>query len=83
MGENHSTDGVAIKAVAPKYHIPTVFAETWNDTITGVGYEEVFRIAPASSMVASADANYLQSLGAKVVVIVSETNDYGVQAAWC
>jgi branched-chain amino acid transport system substrate-binding protein len=41
----------------------------------------VFRIAPASSMVAKADAEYLESLGAEYVVIVSENTDYGVPAA--
>lgn len=81
VGEYHSSAGVAMKEVANKYHIPTVFAETWNDTITGVQYPEVFRIAPASSMVAEADANYLQDLGAGFVVIFSENTDYGVPAA--
>ncbi len=81
VGEYHSSAGVAMKEVSHKYHIPTIFAETWNDTITGVGYEEVFRIAPASSMVAKADADYLEKLGAKFVVIASENSDYGVPAA--
>ena len=81
VGEYHSSAGVAMKEISHKYHMPTVFAETWNDTITGVGYEEVFRIAPASSMVAKADASYLQALGAKFVVIASENTDYGVPAA--
>jgi branched-chain amino acid transport system substrate-binding protein len=81
VGEYHSSSGVAMKEVSHKYHMPTIFAETWNDTITGVQYEEVFRIAPASSMVAEADANYLQDLGAEFVVIASENTDYGVPAA--
>lgn len=82
VGEYHSSAGVAMKEVAHKYHMPVVFSETWNDTITGSGYPEVFRIAPTSSMVASADANYLQALGGiDFVVIVSENSDYGVPAA--
>ncbi|RLC63719.1 MAG: ABC transporter substrate-binding protein [Chloroflexota bacterium] len=81
VGEYHSSAGVAMKEVSHKYHMPTIFAETWNDTITGVQYPEVFRIAPASSMVAEADANYLQDLGVEFVVIVSENTDYGVPAA--
>jgi ABC-type branched-subunit amino acid transport system substrate-binding protein len=81
VGEYHSSAGVAMKEVSHKYHMPTVFAETWNHTITGAGYEEVFRIAPASSMVAEADANYLQDLGVEFVVIFSENTDYGVPAA--
>lgn len=81
VGEYHSSAGVAMKEISHKYHMPTVFSETWNDTITGVGYEEVFRVAPTSSMVASADANYIDALGAEFVVIVSENSDYGVPAA--
>lgn len=81
VGEYHSSAGVALKEVSHKYHIPTIFAETWNDTITGVGYEEVFRIAPASSMVAEADANFLEDLGAEFVVIFTESTDYGIPAA--
>lgn len=70
-----------MKEVAKKYHVPVVFAETWNDDITGVGYEEVFRIAPASSIVAAVDANYLEALGLEYVVIVTENSDYGIPAA--
>jgi branched-chain amino acid transport system substrate-binding protein len=81
VGEYHSSAGVAMKEVSHKYHVPTIFAETWNDTITGVGYEEVFRIAPTSSIVAEVDANYLEALGAEFVVIFSENTDYGVPAA--
>lgn len=81
VGEYHSSAGVAMKEISNKYHIPTVFAETWNDNISGSGYPEVFRIAPASSMVAEADANYIEALGAEFVVIVTENTDYGVPAA--
>ncbi|MBE9474535.1 MAG: ABC transporter substrate-binding protein [Chloroflexi bacterium] len=81
VGEYHSSAGVAMKEVAHKYHIPIVFAETWNDRISGSGYAEVFRIAPASFMVAQADAEYIEKLGAEFVVIVSESTDYGVPAA--
>ena len=81
IGEYHSSAGVAMKEVAKKYHIPVVFAETWNDTITSVGYEEVFRIAPSSSIVAQVDANYLEALGLEYVVIVTENSDYGIPAA--
>ncbi len=81
VGEYHSSAGVAEKEIAHKYHIPVVFAETWNDGITASGYAEVFRIAPASSMVAEADANYLLKLGVEFVVIVTESTDYGMPAA--
>jgi len=82
VGEYHSSAGVAINEVVHKYHLPTVFAETWSDDITAAGYPESFRIAPASSMVAAADAGYLSSLdGIEFVVIVTENTDYGLPAA--
>ncbi len=81
VGEYHSAVGLAMMEVAHKYHTPVVFAETWNDKITGSQYPEIFRIAPASSMVAEADAKYLADVGAEFVVIVAENTDYGVPAS--
>ncbi len=81
VGEYHSAVGLTMMEVAHKYRVPVVFAETWNDKITGSQYDEIFRIAPASSMVAEADANYIKDLGAEFVVIVAENSDYGVPAA--
>jgi ABC-type branched-subunit amino acid transport system substrate-binding protein len=82
VGEYHSSAGVAMNEVVHKYHIPTVFAETWNDGITAAGYEESFRIAHAYSMVAAADVNYISNLeGSEFVVIVTENTDYGLPAA--
>ncbi len=80
-GEYHSAAGVQEKEVAHEYGVLAVFAETWNDTITGVQYPEVFRIAPASSMVAEADAKFFNDLGVKWVAIVAENTDYGVPAS--
>ncbi|RMD67358.1 hypothetical protein D6833_00290, partial [Candidatus Parcubacteria bacterium] len=80
-GEYHSAAGVQIKDISHKYGVPTIFAETWNDQITAAQYPEVFRIAPASSMVAEADAQYLQDLGVSWVAIVAENTDYGVPAS--
>ena len=45
-GGYHSSVGVAAKEVARDNGVPIVFAETWNDTITSVQYDEIFRIAP-------------------------------------
>jgi len=80
VGEYHSAAGVAMKEISNKYHIPTVF-NTWDDTITGVGYPEVFRVSPTSSIVAEADVNFIESLGAEFVVIMTESTDYGISAA--
>ena len=42
-------DMTAIMALADARGIPVVFAETWNDTITGDKQKYIFRIAPLSS----------------------------------
>jgi branched-chain amino acid transport system substrate-binding protein len=48
-GGYHSSVGVASKDVANDAKIPVVFAETWNDTITGDKQQFIVRIAPLSS----------------------------------
>ncbi len=82
VGEYHSAVGLAVKEVARQYHIPVVFAETWNDDITASMYPEVFRIAPLSSEVAAVDAKFIASLGGiEKVVIMTENTGYGIPAA--
>jgi branched-chain amino acid transport system substrate-binding protein len=81
VGEYHSAVGLTAKEVAHDNHIPLVLAETWNDNITAVQYPEVFRIAPLSSEVAQADAKFIESLGAKYAVIMTENTGYGIPAA--
>ena len=86
-GGYHSSVGVAAKEVARDNGIPIVFAETWNDTITSVQYDEIFRIAPLSSEVSAVDVKFIQWLrdeaGMKLdkVVILTENTDYGIPAA--
>ncbi len=48
-GTYHSSVGVATKGIAEAAGIPVVYAETWNDTITGDKHKYIFRIAPLSS----------------------------------
>jgi len=81
VGEYHSAVGLTAKEVAHKYHVPTIFSETWSDKITNCQYPEVFRIAPVSSEVAAVDANFIQSLGVSKVVIMTENTGYGIPAA--
>jgi branched-chain amino acid transport system substrate-binding protein len=81
VGEYHSAVGLTAKEVAHKYHVPTIFSETWSDKITNVMYPEVFRVAPVSSEVAAVDANFIASLGVKKVVIQTENTGYGIPAA--
>ncbi len=81
-GGYHSSVGVASKDVANNLKIPVVFAETWNDTITGDKQKYIFRIAPLSSW-ASATLWKAALLvpGIKKVAILTENTDYGLPAA--
>ncbi len=76
-GEAHSAVGLTELAVAHKYGIPIVFAETWSDQITATGYPEVFRIAPASTMNSKASADWAKAVGATSVLDIAENTDYG------
>lgn len=76
-GEYHSAVGLAEAEVAHKYGIPVLFSETWSDSITETGYPEVFRIAPASTIVSRSNAEWLSSLGVKNVLAIAENTDYG------
>ncbi len=86
-GGYHSSVGVAVKEVTHDNHVPIVFAETWNDTITSVMYPEVFRIAPLNSEVSAVDVKFIIWLrdvaGADInkVVLLTENTDYGIPAA--
>ena len=81
-GAYHSSVGVASKDIADARGIPVVFAETWNDTITGDKQKYIFRIAPLSSW-ASATLWKAALLvpNVKNVAIITENTDYGIPAA--
>ena len=86
-GGYHSSVCVAAKEVAHDNGIPVVFAEPWNDTVTSVMYDEIFRVAPLSSEVSAVDVKFIQWLkdgaGMKLdkLVILTENTDYGIPAA--
>ncbi|HIC90439.1 MAG TPA: ABC transporter substrate-binding protein [Anaerolineae bacterium] len=80
-GEYHSSVGLAVMEVAHKYGVPVLFSETWSDKITEAGYPEVFRIAPASSMVARSVVDWMAEVGVKRVVLIAETTDFGTGMA--
>ena len=81
-GGYHSSVGVASKDVADARGIPVVFAETWNDTITGDKQKYIFRIAPLSSWASSTIWQHtLEIPGVKKVAILTENTDYGIPAA--
>ncbi len=81
-GGYHSSVGVASKDVANNRKIPVVFAETWNDTITGDKQKYIFRIAPLSSWAsATLWKSALLAPNIKKVAILTENTDYGIPAA--
>lgn len=86
-GGYHSSVGVASKEVAATNNIPVVFAETWNDTITGDKQAQIFRIAPLNSEVSALDVKFItymrDELGFSIekIVIITENTDYGIPAA--
>jgi branched-chain amino acid transport system substrate-binding protein len=81
-GGYHSSVGVASKDVANARSIPVVFAETWNDTITGDKQKFIFRIAPLSSWASSMIWKFALTVpGIKKVAILTENTDYGIPAA--
>ncbi|WP_296639353.1 ABC transporter substrate-binding protein [Roseinatronobacter sp.] len=81
-GGYHSSVGVASKDVADARGIPVVFAETWNDTITGDKQKHIFRIAPLSSWTSNVNWQFALTLpGIEKVVILTENTDYGIPAS--
>ncbi len=81
-GGYHSSVGVASKDVADARHVPVVYAETWNDTITGDKQKYVFRIAPLSSWASGLIWKFAAQVpGVKNVAILTENTDYGIPAA--
>lgn len=81
-GGYHSSVGVASKDIADARGIPVVFAETWNDTITGDKQKYIFRIAPLSSWASSTIWKHaLLVPGIEKAAILTENTDYGIPAA--
>ncbi|KRS15915.1 ABC transporter substrate-binding protein [Roseovarius indicus] len=81
-GGYHSSVGVASKDVAQRLGVPTVFAETWNDTITGDKQKYIFRIAPLSSWASATIWQFALTVpGVEKVAILTENTDYGIPAS--
>jgi branched-chain amino acid transport system substrate-binding protein len=81
-GGYHSSVGVASKDVADARGVPVVFAETWNDTITGDKQKYIFRIAPLSSWASNTLWQFAAlAPGVKKVAISTENTDYGIPAS--
>jgi branched-chain amino acid transport system substrate-binding protein len=79
-GEFHSSVGLAEMEVAHRYGIPFVLSETWADDITARQYPEVFRIAPANSLVYDSPVGWIKQAGFKNVGAIFENTDWGLGA---
>jgi branched-chain amino acid transport system substrate-binding protein len=63
VGLYHNADAMAVTDVAHRFGIPVIVAEAGADDITARGYPEVFRLAPAYSMLAEMPAQWLSAVG--------------------
>jgi branched-chain amino acid transport system substrate-binding protein len=80
FGEYHSPVALAEMEIYHKYGIPFMACDVWSDQITAKGYPEVFRNAPALSLIDVAIGNWIVATGFKNVAIIAEKNDVGLAA---
>jgi branched-chain amino acid transport system substrate-binding protein len=78
FGEFHSGVALAEMEVFHKYGIPFMACDVWSDAITAKGYPEVFRNAPALSLIDVAIGEWMVAAGFKNIAILSEKNDVGL-----
>jgi branched-chain amino acid transport system substrate-binding protein len=78
FGEFHSPVALAQMEVYHKYGIPFMACDVWSDQITAKGYPEVFRNAPAVSLIDVTIGQWLVAAGFKNVAIIAEKNDVGL-----
>jgi len=80
FGEFHSPVALAEMEVFHKYGIPFMACDVWSDQITAKGYPEVFRNAPAVSLIDVAIGQWMVAAGFKNVAIIAEKDDVGLSA---
>lgn len=90
VGEYHSGAALAAIPVYSAVGMPVVFAETWNDGITGGDPDDanlpaqpptIFRIAPTSSYFSAFNVDWLiNGLDIKKFLHIYEATDYGIGA---
>src|SRR5271169_4880187 len=78
FGEFHSPVALAEMEVYHKYGIPFMACDVWSDQITAKGYPEVFRNAPAISLIDVTIGQWLIAAGFKNVAILAEKDDVGL-----
>src|SRR6202012_501179 len=80
FGEFHSPVALAEMEVFHKYGTPFLAWHVWSDQITAKGYPEVFRNAPAVSLIDVTIGQWIAAAGFKHVAIIAEKNDVGLAA---
>jgi branched-chain amino acid transport system substrate-binding protein len=80
FGEFHSPVALAEMEVFHKYGTPFMACDVWSDQITAKGYHEVFRNAPAVSLIDVTIGQWIAAAGFKNVAIIAEKNDVGLAA---
>jgi branched-chain amino acid transport system substrate-binding protein len=78
FGEFHSPVALAEMEVFHRYGTPFMACDVWSDQITAKGYPEVFRNAPAVSLIDVAIGRWMAAAGFKNVAIIAEKNDVGL-----
>ena len=80
FGEFHSPVALAEMEVYHKYGTPFMACDVWSDQITAKGYPEVFRNAPALSLIEVTIGQWIVAAGFKSVAIIAEKDDVGLAA---
>jgi branched-chain amino acid transport system substrate-binding protein len=80
FGEFHSPVALAEIEVFHKYGTPFMACDVWSDQITAKGYAEVFRNAPAVSLIDVTIGQWIAAAGFKNVAIIAEKDDVGLSA---
>lgn len=78
FGEFHSPVALAEIEVFHRYGTPFMACDVWSDEITAKGYPEVFRNAPAVSLIDVAIGRWMAAAGFKNVAIIAEKDDVGL-----
>lgn len=81
IGEFHSSVALAETEVAHKNGVAWIGTDVWADKITAQQYPEVFRLAPANSLVYVKVADWMVEQGFKHVAIIAENTDFGQDGA--
>src|SRR5262249_507424 len=81
VGGFPSSVALAETEVAHKYGVAWVGTDVWADKLTAQQYPEVFRLAPANSLVYVRIAEWMVEQGFKRVAIIAENTDFGQDGA--